>query len=126
MFKQYIMGGVCALMLSVSAVAASPVVAKSSAAVPSLVGTWQSIDAKNGALHGKIVLNADATASMKPEAGTKDVMTPLMTGTWTVKAKSLILTMPPYGTSTMKYELVNAKRLRLTYDNNNTQTFERK
>lgn len=89
-----------------------------------MVGTWTSVDANNGALHGVIVLKADKSASMQAQKGDKDLQTPLMTGTWQTKGDSLILTMPPYGTSTMKYAL-KGNTLRLTYENNNVQNFKR-
>ena len=89
-----------------------------------LVGKWKSVDAKNGALHGEIVLNANQSASMQAQKGNLDIETPLMTGTWKADNSQLVLTLPPYGTSKMKYTL-SGNKLILTYENNNEQTFER-
>lgn len=89
-----------------------------------LIGNWKSIDAKNGALNGVIVLNKDGSASMQADKGNANIETPKMVGKWGVKGKTLTLTMPPYGKSEMGYVLKNGM-LSLTYDNNNTQNFKR-
>lgn len=102
-----------------------PDVNKKSSLDLAIVGKWKSIDAKNGATHGVITLNANGSATMQAEKGTHDIVTPLMSGSWFVRGSKLHLAMPPYGTSISDYRLNANNILVITYDNGNPQSFKR-
>ena len=89
-------------------------------AAASLVGTWKSSNANNGALPGTLVLRKDNTLVLRA----KDQ--PEFSGAWSVpKEGVLTLTIPDVGKSDMEYRF-KTSRLVLTYDNGNTQEFVRK
>lgn len=81
-----------------------------------LVGVWHSVDAKEGALPGAIVLEQSGEAKLSPQGQ------PALSGKWRDENGKLFLNMPPYGEATMGYALTKGQ-LVLTYDNGSRQTF---
>lgn len=85
---------------------------------PDLSGKWSSVTADGLAMHGVIELGKNGSAKLSPQGNQ------VLTGTWSLKGKELVLDMPPHGTARMGYELKNGK-LTLTYDNGAKQVFSR-
>ena len=92
----------------------------SSWADPKLMGAWRSVDADKGALNGSMSFEAKgAKATLEADAQ------PVLVGTWQVtKPGTLKLTVADYGSSLMTYRF-DKQRLVVTYDNGNSQTFEK-
>lgn len=85
-----------------------------------LQGLWESVDAKNGALPGTMLLNKDGSAKLTPKDNES------LTGTWDATANTLTLTMPPYGSSTSEYYMSKKGILTLKYTKENHQSFKQK